>query len=91
MHDSLEDYLAQLANPDAGALRQSMCDVLAEGLVTTGAVLWAFGMAEQPRRSIAVAIQMAGETAKGAVTLLRNFDWSRRRVGSGRAAAQLSR
>ena len=74
MHESIEDYLSHLANADADAvaLRQSTCDVLAQALATTGAVLWAFGMAEQPRRSIAVAIQMAGETARGAVTLLRD-------------------
>jgi hypothetical protein len=71
MHDSIEEYLARLANPEANALRQSTCDVLASRLATTGAVLWAFGLAEQPRRSIAVAFQMAGETARGAVTLLR--------------------
>jgi hypothetical protein len=72
MHESIEEYLAQLANAEAVALRQSTCHVLAQGLATTGAVLWAFGMAEQPRRSVAVAIQMAGETARGAVTLLRD-------------------
>jgi hypothetical protein len=72
MHGSIDDYLAQLSNPEAAALRESTCDVLAETLSATGAVLWAFGMAEQPRRSIAVAIQMAGETARGAVSLLRD-------------------
>src|SRR6184192_1718719 len=72
MRDSIEDYLAQLANPDAAALRESTCDILAQTLSATGAVLWAFGMAEQPRRSIAAAIQMGGETARGAVALLRD-------------------
>ena len=71
MHNSVNNYLAQLVNPDAAMLRESTCDNLAQALSATGAVLWAFGMAEQPRRSIAVAIQMAGETARGAVSLLR--------------------
>jgi hypothetical protein len=72
MPRSAEEYLAQLASPEAVALRQETCDVLARGLATTGAVLWAFGLAEQPRRSIAAVIQMGGETARGAVALLRD-------------------
>lgn len=67
----MQDYVSQLVNPAATGLRESTCDVLAEALCATGAVLWAFGLAEQPRRSIAAAIQMGGETARGAVSLLR--------------------
>lgn len=59
----MEDYVSQLANPITVALRESTCDVLAESLSATGAVLWAFGCAEQPRRSNAAAIQMGGEAA----------------------------
>jgi hypothetical protein len=68
----MQDYLAQLSNPNAAALRESTCGVLAEALCATGAVLWAFGLADQPRRSIAAAVQMAGETARGSVSLLRD-------------------
>jgi hypothetical protein len=68
----MDDYIAQLASPHAAALRETTCSVLAEGLAATGAVLWAFGLAEQPRRAIAAAIQMGGETARGAVLLLRD-------------------
>jgi hypothetical protein len=67
----MQDYVSQLVNADATGLRGSTCDVLAEALCVTGAVLWAFGLAEQPRRSVAAAIQMGGETARGAVSLLR--------------------
>lgn len=72
MRDSMQEYIAQLGNPQAAALRESTCRVLADALSTTGAVLWAFGSADQPRRSIAAAIQMGGETARGAVLLLRD-------------------
>ena len=48
-------------------------------------MLWALGMAEQPRRSIAVAIQMAGETGRGAVALLRGGN----RYGAAALARQL--
>ncbi len=67
----MKDYLAQLANPEAAVLREATCSNLTEGLCATGAVLWAFGVAEQPRRSIAVAVQMAGEIGRGAVALLQ--------------------
>src|SRR5216683_1655692 len=67
----MQDYVSQLADPDATSLRESTCDVLAEALCATGAVLWAFGLADQPRRSVAAAIQMGGETARGSVSLLR--------------------
>ncbi len=72
MRESIEEYIAQLGNSKAVALRESTCGSLADALVTTGAVLWAFGLAQQPRHSIAVAIQMGGETARGAVLLLRD-------------------
>ena len=72
----MQDYVSQLADPDATSLRESTCDVLAEALCATGAVLWAFGLAEQPRRSVAAAIQMGGETARGSVSLLQIF-WVR--------------
>ncbi len=85
MKTSIQEYLAQLANPEAAALRESTCDVLAQTLSATGAVLWAFGMAEQPRRSIAIAIQMAGETSRGAVSLLRD----RNRYGAAALVRQL--
>jgi hypothetical protein len=81
----MEDYVSQLANPNAAALRESTCDVLAEALGTTGAVLWAFGCAEQPRRSIAAAIQMSGETGRGAVSLLRQSN----RYGAAALVRQL--
>jgi len=68
----MQNYIAQLADPGAIALRESTCSALAEALAATGAVLWAFGLAEQPRRAIAAAIQMGGETARGAVLLLRD-------------------
>ncbi len=68
----MQDYIAQLSDPRSCALRESTCSVLAEALAATGAVLWAFGLADQPRRAIAVAIQMGGETARGAVLLLRD-------------------
>lgn len=82
---SAEAYLAHLGNPEAVALRQSTCDVLAQALATTGAVLWAFGMAEQPRRSVAAAIQMGGETARGAAALLRDSN----RYGAAALVRQL--
>src|SRR5436309_3440919 len=85
MHGAIEDYLSQLANPEAAESRKSTCDVLAQTLSATGAVLWAFGMAEQPRRSIAVAIQMAGQTARGAVSLLRDSN----RYGAAALVRQL--
>jgi len=66
----MEDYLRHLIDPQAIKLRESTCSSLANALAATGAVLWAFGLAEQPRRAIAAAIQMGGETARGAVTLL---------------------
>jgi hypothetical protein len=69
--DLMNDYIEQLGNPSAIKLRESTCDTLAETLAATGAVLWAFGLADQPRRAIAVAIQMGGETARAAVSLLR--------------------
>jgi hypothetical protein len=72
MRDSMQNYIAQLGSTQAAALRESTCSALAEALAATGAVLWAFGLADQPRRAIAVAIQMAGETARGAVLLLRD-------------------
>lgn len=81
----MQDYLTQLGNPGAAALRESTCDVLAETLCATGAVLWAFGVAEQPRRSIAAAIQMGGETARGAVSLLRESN----RYGAAALVRQL--
>ena len=68
----MDDYLRQLNDPGALTLRESTCGSLAEALAATGAVLWAFGMADWPRRAIAAAIQMGGETARGAVTLLRD-------------------
>src|SRR5436309_8395259 len=67
----MQDYIEQLGDRAAIKLREATCDALAEALAGTGAVLWAFGLAEPPRRGIAVAIQMAGETARGAVALLR--------------------
>lgn len=66
----MQDYLQHLVNPDAARLRQSTCALLAECLADIGAVLWAFGLAEQPRRAIAAAMQMGGEIARGAVLLL---------------------
>lgn len=68
----MQDFIGHLGNPKAAMLREETCGQLADALAATGAVLWAFGLADQPRRSIAVAIQMAGETARGAVTLLRD-------------------
>lgn len=68
----MENYISQLSNPHAAVLRESTCRTLAEALSATGAVLWAFGLAEQPRRAIAAAIQMGGETARGAGLLLRD-------------------
>ena len=68
----MQDYIQQLINPRAAALRESTCSALAEALAATGAVLWVFGLADQPRRAIAAAIQMGGETARGAVLLLRD-------------------
>jgi hypothetical protein len=70
MQVSMQDYLQHLVNPDAATLRESTCTLLAECLAATGAVLWAFGLAEQPRRAIAAAMQMGGEIARGAVLLL---------------------
>ena len=81
----MHDYISQLADPTAKVLRESTCDVLAEALCATGAVLWAFGLAEQPRRSIAAAIQMGGETARGAVSLLRQSN----RYGAATLVRQL--
>src|SRR5712692_1383491 len=72
MQDSMRDYITQLGNAQAAALRESTCNALADALTTTGAVLWAFGVADQPHRAIAVAIQMGGETARGTVSLLRD-------------------
>jgi hypothetical protein len=71
MPDSMQDYITGLSSQQAAALRESTCSALAEALAATGAVLWAFGLADQPRRAIATAIQMGGETARGAVLLLR--------------------
>jgi hypothetical protein len=68
----MQDSVSELANPGTFELRKSTCQDLADALSATGAVLWAFGAAEQPRRSIAVAIQMGGETARGAVSLMRD-------------------
>jgi hypothetical protein len=68
----MEDYFRHLIDPQAVKLRESTCSSLADALATTGAVLWAFGLAEQPRPAIAAAIQMGGERARGAVTLLRD-------------------
>lgn len=68
----MQDYLQYLLKPEAAPLRESTCSSLAGCLADTGAVLWAFGLAEQPRRAIAAAIQMGGETARGAVLLLRD-------------------
>lgn len=68
----MRDYVEELGNPQAIALRESACETLAEGLASTGNVLWAFGLVEHPRRAVAVAIQMAGETARGAMSLLRD-------------------
>ena len=68
----MQDYIVRLS-PQAAALRE----LTRSALAATGAVLWAFGLADQPRRAIAVAIQMGGETARGAVLLLR--DNNRRR------------
>ena len=61
-----------MIDPNALQLREATCKALADALAATGAVLWAFGLAEQPRRAIAVVIQMGGETARGAVMLLRD-------------------
>ncbi|MGP0070322.1 MAG: hypothetical protein ACLPWF_00110 [Bryobacteraceae bacterium] len=72
MQDSIQDFIAELSNPRAIALRESTCSALAEALAATGAVLWAFGLADHPRRAIASAIQMGGEMARGAVLLLRD-------------------
>jgi hypothetical protein len=72
MPELLQEYVAQLKDPQAAELRKATCSILAEALATTGAVLWAFGAADQPRRAIAVAIQMGGETGHGAILLLRN-------------------
>ena len=48
MPDSMQDYLARLNNPQAAALRESACGALADALAApTGAVLWAFGLADQ--------------------------------------------
>jgi len=71
MSVSMQDYIVHLADPRAVVLRGFTCSTLAEALAAAGAVLWAFGLADQPRRSIAAAIQMGGETARGAVLLLR--------------------
>jgi hypothetical protein len=72
MPESMQDYFACLSSPQAAALRESTCSALADALAATGAVLWAFGLADQPRRAIAAAIQMGGETPRGAVLLLRD-------------------
>jgi hypothetical protein len=45
----MEDYLRHLIDPQAIKLRESTCSSLANALAATGAVLWAFGLAEQPR------------------------------------------
>lgn len=68
----IQDYIDQLGNAEAIKLREVTCDTLAQALAATGAVLWAFGLADQPRRAIAAAIQMGGETARGAVALMRD-------------------
>ena len=67
-----QDYIEQLGDAEAIKLREATCDTLAQALAAIGAVLWAFGLADQPRRAIAAAIQMGGETARGAVALLRD-------------------
>jgi hypothetical protein len=72
MRVSMQDYLQHLVSPDTVILRESTCTLLAECLAATGAVLWAFGLAEQPRRAIAAAVQMSGEIARGAVLLLND-------------------
>lgn len=72
MTRSTKEFLDHLGDPGCAELRESTCGVLAASLSSIGAVLWAFGLADQPRRSIAVAIQMAGELASGSVLLLRN-------------------
>jgi len=54
----MQGYIAQLGNQEATALREATCSALADALAATGAVLWAFGPADQPRRAISAAIQM---------------------------------
>ena len=81
----MKDYLSQLSDQRAARLRESTCQELAEAMCATGAVLWAFGAVGQPRRSLAVAIQMGGETGRGAVSLLRD----RNRYGAAALVRQL--
>jgi len=79
----MQDFVSQLNSPAAAVLRESTCETLARSLCATGNVLWAFGLVEHPRRAVAAAIQMGGETARGCVSLLRQ--------SNGYAAAALVR
>ena len=72
---STAEYLAGLKEPSARAARESFCSYAAESIQSCGNVLWAFGVAEGRRRSLATMVQMAGRLASGASTLLTTENW----------------
>lgn len=56
--------------------RQEFSRTCASCLQAAGDVLWAFGLAEHPqRRGVAVALQVSGRLASGAVHMLESENW----------------
>jgi hypothetical protein len=71
----ISEYKAGLQNPDARAARASFCTYAAESIQSCGDVLWVFGLADGPRRSLATMLQMAGRLASGASMLFGAENW----------------
>jgi hypothetical protein len=66
-------FEAAVLDPVAGDFRVRVCDVLTEAVRTAGQAMWVGGwlLRDDWSRGLGIAVQMGGELASGAVTLLR--------------------
>ena len=70
---SQEAFEAAVLDPIAGALREQVCEVIAEAVQALGHAMWEGGflLRDDWVRGLGIVVQMGGELAGGAVTLLR--------------------